>query len=59
MLKHPNKILYIGAGHNIEPVKHFSQTKEFIFVDSQPRIKNENLSKSSYLLIIPVSKLTI
>lgn len=43
MLKHPNKILYIGAGHNIEPVKHFSQTKEFIFVDSQPRIKNENL----------------
>jgi|688.fasta_scaffold454534_3 hypothetical protein len=43
MLKHPNKILYIGAGYNIKSVKHFSQTKEFIFVDSQPRIKNENL----------------
>jgi hypothetical protein len=43
MLKYPNKILYIGAGCNIEPVKHFLKTKEFIFVDSQPRIKNENL----------------
>ena len=43
MLKYPNKILYIGTGCNIEPVKHFLQTKEFIFVDSQPRIKNENL----------------
>ena len=43
MIKHPNKILYIGAGHNIEVVKHFSETKEFVFIDTQPRIKNEKL----------------
>ncbi len=42
MIKHPNKILCVGAGCNIEPVIHFSQTKEFVFIDSQPRIKNEN-----------------
>ena len=43
MIKHPNKILYIGAGSNIEPIIHFSETKEFVFIDSQPRIKNEKL----------------
>jgi hypothetical protein len=43
MIKHPNKILYIGAGHNIEIVKYFSETKEFVFIDTQPRIKNEKL----------------
>ena len=37
MIKNPQKILYIGAGCNIEPVHHFPQTKEFIF------IKNQNL----------------
>jgi hypothetical protein len=39
----PNKILCIGAGHNIQSVIHFSETKEFVFIDSQPRIKNEML----------------
>ena len=37
MIKHANKILYIGTGEHIEPVKHFPLTKEFIFIDSQPR----------------------
>ena len=33
------KILYVGAGSHVEPLEHFSETKEFIFVDSRP--KNE------------------
>lgn len=37
MSKHCNKILYVGAGCHIEPVKHFPLTKLFVFVDSQPR----------------------
>jgi hypothetical protein len=37
MIKHANKILYVGAGCHIEPVTHFPQTKLFVFVDSQPR----------------------
>ena len=43
MIKHPNKILHIGRGCNIESVIHFSQTKEFVFIDSQPRIKCEKI----------------
>lgn len=43
MIKHPNKILCVGTGYNIQHVIHFSETKEFVFIDSQPRIKNENL----------------
>ncbi len=41
-----NKILYINSGLHIEPTIHFPFTKEFIFVDKQPRCKNEkeNLS---------------
>jgi hypothetical protein len=31
------KILYIGCGLHIEPVTHFPDIKEFIFVDSNPR----------------------
>jgi hypothetical protein len=34
---HSNKILYIGAGLHIKPVIHFPKTKEFVFVDTQPR----------------------
>lgn len=37
MIKSSNKILYIGAGCHIEPVIHFKQTKEFVFIDTQPR----------------------
>lgn len=43
MIKHPNKILCVGSGCNIKHVINFSETKEFVFIDSQPRIKNENL----------------
>jgi hypothetical protein len=37
MINNPIKLLYIGAGLHIEPVKHFPQTKNFVFIDSQPR----------------------
>jgi len=37
MISKPNKILYVGAGHHIEPVTHFPETKYFVFIDSQPR----------------------
>jgi len=32
-----NKILYFGAGTHLEPIIHFSDTKEFVFGDCQPR----------------------
>lgn len=32
-----NKILYIGAGLHLDVIKHFESTKEFVFVDVQPR----------------------
>jgi hypothetical protein len=32
-----NKILYVGAGTHISPIKDFFFTKEFIFVDTKPR----------------------
>jgi hypothetical protein len=31
-----NKILYVGCGINVDIISHFPNTKEFIFVDSQP-----------------------
>jgi hypothetical protein len=34
------KILYIGANDHIQPVRDFSEVKEFIFIDSQPVIKD-------------------
>lgn len=37
MINHFNKILYIGSGCDIQPVTHFLQTKDFVFIDSQPR----------------------
>ena len=36
-IKHANKIMYIGANRHIEPVTHFPETKEFVFIDTQPR----------------------
>lgn len=41
MIKHANKILYIGAGYNIEPVNHFPETREFVFIDTLPRSECE------------------
>jgi len=32
-----NKKMYIGAGLHMDPLIHFPETKEFIFVDTQPR----------------------
>jgi len=32
-----NKLLYIGAGLHLDPIKTFSSTKKFIFIDTQPR----------------------
>lgn len=43
MIKHPNKILCVGSGCNIQHVTHFSETKEFVFIDSQPRIRNDKI----------------
>ena len=34
-----NKILYVGCGTNIDIISHFSDTKQFIFVDTQPLSK--------------------
>lgn len=52
MIKHPNKILYVGAGLNIMPVKHFQETKHFVFVDSQPRneieVSDQKFNKNFY-----------
>lgn len=31
------KILYIGAGLDFDPFSHFKDTKEFVFIDSNPR----------------------
>jgi hypothetical protein len=32
-----NKLLYIGAGLHLDPIKTFSSTKKFIFIDTLPR----------------------
>jgi hypothetical protein len=32
-----NKLLYIGTGLHLDPIKTFSTTKKFIFIDTQPR----------------------
>ena len=37
MIKQASKLLYLGAGCHIEPVKHFPETKHFVFIDTQPR----------------------
>jgi len=33
----PKKLLYIGAWNHIQPISHFPKTREFIFIDTQPR----------------------
>jgi len=38
------KMLYIGAWNHIECVNHFPNTKEFIFIDTQPRSEFDSLS---------------
>jgi hypothetical protein len=38
----PYKLLYIGAWDHIDPVFHFSKTKEFVFIDTQPRSEFDN-----------------
>lgn len=43
-MKYANKILYIGAGLHIEPVIHFKDTKNFVFIDSQPRNEFDSYS---------------
>jgi len=36
-----NKLLYIGAGLDFIRVIHFSQVKEFVFIDTQPRSEHD------------------
>jgi hypothetical protein len=48
MIRHANKILYVGAGHHIEPVKHFPGTKNFVFIDSQPRSEFDSVHPKFY-----------
>lgn len=48
MIKHANKILYVGAGLHIMPVTHFPQTKQFIFIDSQPRSEFDSTHPKFY-----------
>ena len=49
MVNNPIKLLYIGAGLHIEPVKHFPQTKNFVFIDSQPRSEFDSSYPKFYL----------
>lgn len=48
LVKHVNKILYVGADLHITPVTHFPQTKQFIFIDSQPRSEFESTHPKFY-----------
>ena len=41
MLETIEKILYIGTSLNIDIIEDFSYIKEFVFVDNQPRSKND------------------
>jgi len=36
------KFLYIGTGLDIEPISHFSDVKEFVFIDTLPRSQSDN-----------------
>jgi hypothetical protein len=47
-MKYSNKILYIGANCHIEPVNHFKETKEFVFIDSQPRSEFDSFHPKFY-----------
>jgi hypothetical protein len=46
-MKYSNKMLYIGAGCHVEPVLHFKETKEFIFIDTQPRSEYDSIEFES------------
>jgi len=48
MIKHANKILYIGTGCHITPVTHFPETKQFVFIDTQPRSEYDSSNKNFY-----------
>ena len=53
-----NKILYIGAADHIQPVRDFSEAKEFIFIDSQPlyfRPGSGYCERSMYMLFFTLS----
>ena len=47
---HPNKLLYIGANTHLAPVRHFPNTKEFVFIDTQPRSEfdKENIFETCF-----------
>ena len=47
-MNHPKKLLYIGAWDHISPVMHFPKTKEFIFIDTQPRSEFDNKTTCVY-----------
>ena len=48
MINHFNKILYIGANCHIQPVNHFKYTKEFVFIDTQPRSEFDSFHPNFY-----------
>jgi hypothetical protein len=48
LVKNANKLLYVGAGHHIEPVIHFPNTKNFVFIDSQPRSEFDSFHPKFY-----------
>ena len=48
MTQYATQLLYIGAGTHIEPVKHFSKTKQFIFIDTQPRSEFDSFRPKFY-----------
>lgn len=37
----PVKMVYIGCGFHLDPVKHFKTTKEFIFIDTIPSFRRK------------------
>ena len=47
-MKYSNKILYVGANCHIEPVNHFKDTKDFVFIDSQPRSEFDSFHPKFY-----------
>ena len=42
------KVLYFGAGYDILPLINFKDTKEFVFIDTQPRAQYDYSSKFCY-----------
>ena len=59
------KLLYIGAGLDLNPLIHFTKTKEFIFVDTLPRSSfdysyefNNNMYMNTFISIL-LKKLSI